>query len=52
MKIVDPQGQLVRSSAKELLNVKELATVIVKGKAQRDDKGNLTVIAQGIFVRN
>ena len=30
----------------------ELATVVVKGTAQRDDAGNLTVLASGVYVKN
>jgi len=51
VKVVDDQGQLVQGDAKTLLNVEELATVVVKGKAQRDDEGNLTVLANGVFVK-
>lgn len=41
----------MKADAKELLGVKELSTVIVKGKAQRDDAGNLTVLATDVFVK-
>lgn len=51
VKVVDEAGDLVKADAKSLLGVKELSTVVVQGKAQRDDAGNLTVLAQGIFVR-
>ncbi len=51
VKIVDEDGELVKADARELLPVKELSTVIVKGKAQRDDAGNLTILATGIFVQ-
>ena len=50
IKVVNESGQPVDQSAKQLLGVKELDTVIVKGKAKRDDKGNLTVLAQKVFV--
>ena len=50
-KVVDGNGDLVKAEAKTLLGVKELSTVVVKGKAQRDDAGNLTVLASGVFVR-
>ena len=50
IKVVDEDGSLVKADAKGLLGVKELSTVIVKGKAQRDDAGNLTVLATGVFV--
>jgi hypothetical protein len=51
IKVVDAQGNLVATDARELLAVKELNTVVVHGKARRDDAGNLTVLADGIFVR-
>ncbi len=51
VKIVDDAGKPVSQSARELLNVKELSTVVVKGKAKRDDQGNLTVAANQVFVR-
>ncbi len=51
IKVVDQSGKMVEVDARELLKVKELQTVVVKGKAQRDDKGNLTVLANGIYVK-
>ena len=51
VKIVDSQGGLVEADAKGLLNVAELSTVVVQGKAQRDDVGNLTILASGVHVR-
>lgn len=50
VKIVDEQGNPVQADARELLHVTELSRVVVKGKAQRDDAGNLTVLATGIYV--
>ena len=50
VKIVDESGELVKTDARGLLNVKELQTVVVRGKAQRDDAGNLTVLATGVYV--
>ncbi len=52
VKVVDAEGKLINSDARKLFNLKELQTVVVKGKAKRDDAGNLTVFASGIFVRN
>ena len=52
IKIVDDSGKPVTKDAREFLNVKELSTVIVTGKAKRDDQGNLTVAASKVFVRN
>ena len=51
VKFVDENGKSVETDARELLGVKELQTVVVTGKAQRDDAGNLTVLASGLFVR-
>ncbi|HEY8502982.1 MAG TPA: hypothetical protein VIL46_00270 [Gemmataceae bacterium] len=51
VKVVDPQGELLRQGAKEAFGLKELQTVVVRGKAQRDKEGNLTVLADGLYVR-
>jgi hypothetical protein len=51
VKVVDGEGKTVGVDARRLLNVKELSTVIVKGRAERDDAGNLTVLATGVFVK-
>ena len=51
VKVVDENGDLVKADARQLLKVQELSTVVVKGKAQRDDAGNLTVLASGVYVR-
>ena len=41
----------MKADARELFDVKELMTVVVRGKALRDDAGNLTVLATAIFVK-
>ncbi len=51
VKIVDDSGKPVTQDAREFLNVKELSKVVVKGKARRDDQGNLTVAASKIFLK-
>lgn len=51
VKVVDSDGTLIKEDARKLLNLKELQTVVVKGKAKRDDSGNLTVFADRVFVR-
>ena len=51
VKVVDENGDLVNADARQLLKVQELSTVVVKGTAQRDDAGNLTVLASGVYVR-
>jgi len=51
VKIVDEGGNVVADGAKQLLNVEELQTVVVQGKARRDDNGNVSVLATGVYVR-
>ena len=54
IKFVDEAGKTLGVDARQLLiasNLKELQTVVVKGQAKRDEAGNLTVLASGLFVR-
>ena len=51
IKVVDENSQPIKTDARKLLGVRELTQVVVKGKAQRDDAGNLTVLASGVFVK-
>jgi hypothetical protein len=51
IKVTDDKGHTVPVDARILLGLKELQTVVVRGRARRDDKGNLTVLANGVFVR-
>ncbi len=51
VKFVDDQGKTLASDARQLLGVKELQTVVVRGHAKRDEQGNLTVLATGLYVR-
>jgi hypothetical protein len=51
VQFVDDSGSVVQTPAKELLGVKELQTVVVRGKAKRNDGGNLIVLATGLYVR-
>jgi hypothetical protein len=52
VKFVDEDGRPLQTDARELLSLKELQTVVVRGKAKRDEAGNLTVLASGLFVRD
>ncbi|MAP08501.1 MAG: hypothetical protein CMM00_06645 [Rhodopirellula sp.] len=52
VKVVDESGAPVSKTARELLGVNELATVVVHGVAKRDDQGNLTVETSDVFVRS
>jgi hypothetical protein len=51
VKVVDKTGNPVAEGARVLLGVQELSTVVVEGKAKRDDHGNLTIAASKVFVR-
>lgn len=51
IKIVDKQGNPVSKDAGPLLGVKELDLVVIQGRAQRDEKGNLSVLADQVFVK-
>ena len=51
VKIVDDAGETVPTDARELLGVKELATVTIRGQAKRDEAGNLTVLATKVYVK-
>lgn len=52
VKVVDGSGKTVATDARKLLGIKELQTVVIRGRAKRDETGNLTVLADGIYVRN
>ena len=51
VKIVDVDGATIGMDAKKDLALLELQTIVVKGKAKRDEAGNLTVLAPAVFVR-
>ena len=51
VKIVDSDGELVAQDARKLLGLRELQTVVIRGRAVRDDVGNLTILAAGLFVQ-
>jgi hypothetical protein len=51
IKVVDDAGKTLPIDAKTGLGLKELQTVVVRGKAKRDEAGNLSVLATGIFVK-
>ena len=40
------------ADARKLLGVKELQTVVVRGRAKRDEAGNVIVLADGLHVRS
>jgi hypothetical protein len=51
VKVVDADGKTLAMDAKKELGMAELQTVVVKGKAKRDEAGNLTVLTPALFVR-
>ena len=51
IRINDTAGKPLMTGANELLGVKELATVVVKGTAKRGQDGGLSVVAQQVYVR-
>lgn len=51
VKFVGADGKTVVNGARGMFGIKELSTVVVRGKVQRDDKDNVIVVASGIFVR-
>lgn len=51
VKFVDAQGRVLPIDARKLLGVKDLEAVVVEGTAKRDQGGNLTVLASGIYIR-
>lgn len=52
VKIVDENGGIVSRDARKLLGIKELSTVVVHGRAKRDDAGNLTVLADKVYIED
>jgi hypothetical protein len=51
VKFTDAGGKTLQGGARELFGIKELSTVVVRGKVRRDEKDNVVVLGQGIFVR-
>jgi len=51
IKVVDAQGKTLSQDVQDLLGIQPLQTVVVQGRAKRDDNGNLTVLAEGIYIR-
>lgn len=51
VKFLDDQGRVLPVDSRQLLGLEEQQTVVVQGRAKRDSDGNLTVMANGIYVR-
>ena len=50
VKFVDSEQRALRFDPRAVFDIKELQTVVVQGKALRDDAGNYTVLAEKIYV--
>jgi len=48
---VDDAGKVVKKDARQLLKVKELQTVVVKGRVKRDKTNNVSIQATKVYVR-
>ena len=51
IKFVDAQGRTLEIDSRDLLGIKESDMVVVSGNAKRDPDGNLTVMANGLYIR-
>lgn len=51
VKLVGADGKTLPDDAKQLLDVKELQTVVVKGQTRRDESNSISVVASGIFIK-
>jgi hypothetical protein len=51
VKFLGHDGKVLPVDARKLLGVEEQATIIVQGVTSRDKTGNLSIAAEGIFVR-
>lgn len=51
VKFLGQDGKVLPVDARKLLGVKEQETVVILGVANRDKTGNVSIAAEGIFVR-
>lgn len=51
VKFVGDDGKVIAHDARELLGVKEQETVVIQGTASRDKGGNVSIAADGFFIR-
>ncbi len=51
IRVVDGNGRTIATGAQQLLGIERSQTVVVQGTTRRDEAGNLTVLADGVFVR-
>lgn len=51
VQFADEDGNVLKQDARSLFDVVELQTVVVQGMARRDDAGNLTIVADRMFIK-
>jgi hypothetical protein len=51
VKFVDDVGRVLAVDSRRLLGLSENEMVVVRGKAAKDESGNVALIADGVFVR-
>ena len=51
IKLVDSAGKTLPDDAKQLLDVKELQTIVVKGQTRRDESNSISVVATAIYIK-
>jgi len=49
--VVDVNGQVLPVDSRQLFRIAENDMLLVRGKVKKDETGNFTVIADGVFVR-
>ena len=49
--VVDDNGQVLPVDSRQLLRIAENDMLLVRGKVKKDETGNFTVVADGVFVR-
>lgn len=51
VKFVDEHGKVIATDARTLLGIEDFQTVVVQGIARKDKSGNVSVVADGIYIR-
>lgn len=51
VKVVDAEGRVLPADSRQLFGLAESDAVVVVGKAQKDQNGNVVVLASGVYVR-
>lgn len=51
VKLVGPQGNLLEGNLQGVNSIDNLSTVVVTGKVEKDESGNLTIAADKVFLK-